>query len=344
MHIILALHCTAPQRRHIIRAVHRAGCRVEESFLGRHTVLTIVGDLDRVRRIPFSIYPGVKKVLSFTGAHMLVSLDHQKDPTVVPVGNAKIGNGHFTVIAGPCAVENGDQLLATARAVKDAGANILRGGTWKPRTSPYSFRGLGVAGLRLLREVSQELDIPCVTEVMDPRHVEAAVSNADMLQIGTRNMSNFDLLIEVGRSGHPVLLKRGRSATITDWLNAAEYVVAQGNPKVVLCERGIRGFDTATRNVLDLSAVPAVRERSHLPIIIDPSHATGKRAYVAPMSRAACAAGADGLIIEVHVNPQEALSDAEQALLPEEFTDLCEDLRLLSQVTNRREPIDEDEA
>ena len=344
MHIILSLDCTAPQRRHIIRAVHKAGCRVEESFLGRHSVLTVVGDLDRVRRIPLGVYPGVQKVLSLTGAHMLVGLEHQRDPTVVQLDDVKIGGGSFAMIAGPCAVENGDQLLETARAVKEAGAQILRGGTWKPRTSPYSFRGLGLSGLRLLREVSRELEMPCITEVMDPRHVEAVISNADMLQIGTRNMSNFDLLVEVGRTGHPVLLKRGRSATIADWLNAAEYIVAQGNSNVVLCERGIRGFDPVTRNVLDLAAIPAVRERSHLPIMIDPSHATGNSSYVAPLSRAACAAGADGLMVEVHVNPQVALSDAEQAMVPSEFAELCEDLRLLSKMTHRPTRVEDTDA
>ena len=343
MHILLSLDCTAAQRRHIVKAVHKTGCRVEESFLGRHTVLTVVGDLDRVRTLPLSIFPGVKKVISLTPTHTLSSLDHQKEPSVVDVGGVKIGDGSFTVIAGPCAVENAGVLRETARGVKAAGAHILRGGAWKPRTSPYSFRGLGIEGLKMLRDVSREFDMPCVTEVMDPRHLEAVASSVDMLQIGTRNMSNFDLLVEVGRSGHPVLLKRGRSATIADWLLAAEYILAQGNPNVVLCERGIRGFDTATRNVLDLAAVPAIRARSHLPILIDPSHATGIASYVPPLARAACAAGADGLMIEVHVRPEEALSDAEQALTPAVFADLCDDLRILAKVTRRRSEVDRDE-
>jgi 3-deoxy-7-phosphoheptulonate synthase len=233
-------------------------------------------------------------------------------------------------------VEDAESLLRTARAVKEAGADLLRGGAWKPRTSPYAFRGLGLEGLRILRDVGREVGLPTVTEVTDPRHVEAVVSSADMLQIGTRNMSNFDLLVEVGRSGHPVLLKRGRSATISDWLLAAEYVLAQGNDRVVLCERGVRGFDPATRNLLDLAAVPALRARTHLPVVVDPSHATGHAAYVPALARAALAAGADGVMVEVHDAPATARSDAEQALRPEQFADLCEDLRLLDGLLARR--------
>jgi 3-deoxy-7-phosphoheptulonate synthase len=341
MLIILASDCTEVQRRHVIDAVRRAGCRVEETRAGNRETLTVLGDLDRIRHVPFKVFPGVAKVVSLTPAHTLTSLAHQKEPSVVSVGNARFGDGSFTVIAGPCAVENGDQLLKTALVVKEAGAHVLRGGAWKPRTSPYAFRGLGVRGLKLLREVSQEVGLPTVTEVMDARHLEAVVSNADMIQIGTRNMSNFDLLVEVGRSGHPVLLKRGRSATISDWLYAAEYILAQGNPKVVLCERGVRGFDTATRNILDLAAVPAVRERTHLPIIIDPSHGTGVSRYVAPMARAAVAAGADGVMIEVHHRPERALSDAAQALRPRDFRELTEDLRLLAKVCRRPNSVED---
>jgi len=336
MLIVLAQSCTDAQRRKVLDAVRGAGCRVEELPAGDRTILAVLGDLDRIRRVPLAVFPGVQKVVPLTQAYTLAGLEHQREPTVVQVGGVRIGGGDFVVVAGPCAVEDGETLLNTARAVKEGGAHILRGGAWKPRTSPYSFRGLGLAGLRMLREVSREVGLPTVTEVMDPRHIEAVVSNADMIQIGTRNMSNFDLLVEVGRSGHPVLLKRGRSATIGDWLLAAEYILAQGNPRVVLCERGLRGFDQATRNILDLAAVPAVRARSHLPVLVDPSHATGKASFVPPMARAACAAGADGVMMEVHISPESALSDADQALLPAVFRDLCEDLRLLSQVIHRQ--------
>ena len=336
MLVILASDCTDAQRTHVMDAIRAAGCRVEETTAGDRAVLSVLGDLDRLRRVPLGVFPGVQKVVPITPSYNLAGLEHQQEPTVVTVGDVRIGGGGFVVMAGPCAVEDGETLLKTARAVKEAGAHILRGGAWKPRTSPYSFRGLGLAGLRLLREVSREVGLPTVTEVMDPRHIEAVVSNADMIQIGTRNMSNFDLLVEVGRSGHPVMLKRGRSATIGDWMLAAEYILAQGNPRVVLCERGVRGFDSVTRNILDLSAVPAVRSRSHLPIIVDPSHGTGKASFVPSMSRAACAAGADGVMIEVHINPEAALSDAPQALVPPVFHDLCEDLQLLSQVIHRR--------
>lgn len=336
MLVILAADCTSAQRDHVMEAIRGTGCRVEETTAGERSVLAVLGDLDRLRRVPLGVFPGVLKVVPLTPSYNLAGLEHQKEPTVVTVGDVKIGGGGFVVMAGPCAVEDGETLLKTALAVKEGGAHILRGGAWKPRTSPYSFRGLGLAGLRLLREVSQEVGLPTVTEVMDPRHIEAVVSNADMIQIGTRNMSNFDLLVEVGRSGHPVLLKRGRSATIGDWMLAAEYILAQGNPRVVLCERGVRGFDSVTRNILDLSAVAAVRSRSHLPIIVDPSHGTGRASFVPSMSRAACAAGADGLMLEVHVKPETALSDADQALLPDVFRDLCEDLELLSKVIHRQ--------
>jgi len=334
MLLLLDAHITPDQRRGLDEAIRGVGCTITETPTRQGPLLLIEGDLDRLRQVPVTIFPGVRKVVALSRPYALGSLEHQAEPTVVRVGSARIGGG-FTVIAGPCAVEDLETLRAIAVRAKAAGADILRGGAYKPRTSPYSFRGLGLDGLRMLRDISLETGLPTVSEVCDPRHIEACMSSVDMLQIGTRNMSNFDLLVEVGKSGHPVLLKRGRSATINDWLNAAEYILAQGNPNVVLCERGVRGFDSATRNLLDLAAIPAIRERSHLPILIDPSHATGKASFVAPMARAACAAGADGVMIEMHTNPQAALSDAEQALAPDAFRDLCEDLRLLEQVRGR---------
>ena len=253
--------------------------------------------------------------------------------TVVDVSGVKIGRD-FVVIAGPCSVESEKQILDTARAVKSAGADMLRGGAFKPRTSPYSFQGLGIQGLKILEKAKQETGLPIVTEVVDPRDVSWVAEFADVLQIGTRNMQNFSLLKEVGNAGRPVLLKRGMHSTLEEWLNCAEYILSEGNPDVILCERGIRTFETYTRNTLDLSAVPAIKELSHLPIIIDPTHSTGRISLIASMSMAALAAGADGMIVEVHHNPQEALCDADQALTPDMFANMMERLRPLKSFLN----------
>lgn len=251
-----------------------------------------------------------------------------KARTIVNVSGVEIGRG-FVVIAGPCSVESEAQVLETARAVKAAGADMLRGGAFKPRTSPYAFQGLGIQGLKILEKAKQETGLPIVTEVLDPRDVSWVAEFADILQIGTRNMQNFSLLREVGRSGRPVLLKRGMFSTLEEWLNCAEYILSEGNPDVILCERGIRTFESYTRNTLDLSAVPAIHELTHLPIIIDPTHSTGRLSLIGPMSMAAVAAGADGLIIEVHYKPEEALCDADQALTPKMFTDIMGHIRPL---------------
>ncbi|BAF58700.1 3-deoxy-D-arabino-heptulosonate 7-phosphate (DAHP) synthase [Pelotomaculum thermopropionicum SI] len=254
---------------------------------------------------------------------------------MVTVKNAVIGNGSLTVIAGPCAVESREQLLAAAHRVRQAGAAILRGGAYKPRTSPYSFQGLEAEGLKLLAEASAQTGLATVTEVVDEASLELALEYVDMVQVGARNMQNFHLLRRVGRSGKPVILKRGFSATIEEWLMAAEYIVSEGNEKVVLCERGIRTFEKATRNTLDLSAVPVVKRLSHLPVIVDPSHATGDRSLVAPMARAAVAAGADGLLIEVHPEPCKALCDGPQSLPPDEFDALMEELKTVAAAVKR---------
>ena len=251
---------------------------------------------------------------------------HQR--SIVRVSGIEVGLD-FTVIAGPCSVESEKQVIETALAVKTAGANMFRGGAFKPRTSPYAFQGLGMRGLRILAKARQETGLPIVTEVIDPRDVCWVAEFADVLQIGTRNMQNFSLLKEVGKSNRPVLLKRGMYSTLEEWLNCAEYILSEGNPDVILCERGIRTFETYTRNTLDLSAVPAIKELTHLPIIIDPTHSTGRISLIGPMSLAAVAAGADGLIIEVHHNPSEALCDADQALTPDTFADLMSRLRTL---------------
>ena len=251
-----------------------------------------------------------------------------KRRTVITVDNVKIGQD-FVVIAGPCSVESEAQTIGTAREVKDAGANMLRGGAFKPRTSPYDFQGLGLKGLKILEKAKKETGLPVVTEVTDPRDVSWVCEYADVLQIGTRNMQNYSLLKEVGKVDTPVLLKRGMYSTLKEWLNCAEYILAEGNPNVILCERGIRTFETYTRNTLDLSIVPSVKEISHLPIIVDPSHGTGRLSIIEPMSLAAMAAGADGIIIEVHYNPAEALCDKDQAMPPEMFANLMRRLRAL---------------
>jgi len=253
--------------------------------------------------------------------------------TVVVVGDVKMGED-FVVIAGPCSVESEEQTIKTAQKVKEAGANMLRGGAFKPRTSPYAFQGLGLRGLRILEKAKRETGLPVVTEVTDPRDVSWVCEYADVLQIGTRNMQNYSLLQEVGKVGKPVLLKRGMYSTLKEWLNCAEYVLAEGNPNVILCERGIRTFETYTRNTLDLGIVPSVKEVSHLPIIVDPSHATGRLSVIEPMSLAAMAAGADGILIEVHHNPSEALCDKDQAMPPDMFSRLMGKLQTLGYCVN----------
>lgn len=277
----------------------------------------------------------MEKTVPIMKQYQLVSREAKKENSLIKVKDAVFGGSKLVVIAGPCAVESEEQLLTTAHRVCRAGAKVLRGGAFKPRTSPYSFRGLGNKGLRLLAEVAKETGMATVTEVLDEASLEMALKYVDMVQVGARNMHNFSLLQAVGRCQKPVLLKRGFSATIDEWLMAAEYILAEGNEDVVLCERGIRTFESATRNTLDLSAVPLVKELSHLPVIVDPSHATGNCRLVVPMSRAAVAAGADGLIIEVHPDPAHALCDGQQSLLPDVFDLLMGDLQRIALVIGR---------
>jgi 3-deoxy-7-phosphoheptulonate synthase len=260
--------------------------------------------------------------------NLKLAMRETEQRTTINISNVAVGRD-FTVIAGPCSVETEEQMFESARAVKAAGADMLRGGAFKPRTSPYAFQGLGLKGLKLLSQAGKETGLPIVTEVIDPRDVSWVAEFADVLQIGTRNMQNYSLLKEVGQAGRPVLLKRGMYSTLEEWLNCAEYILSEGNPNVILCERGIRTFETYTRNTLDLSAVPAIKELTHLPIIIDPTHSTGRVSLISPMSLAAVAAGADGLIIEVHYNPAEALCDADQALTPAIFAGIMQRLRPL---------------
>jgi len=308
---------------HIIRGVNRL-------------VIGAVGDRRVISSLGLEAMPGVEKIVPIMKPYKLVSREFKGQNSLIKVKNVVIGGDDVVVIAGPCAVESREQLLTAARMVRQAGAVILRGGAFKPRTSPYSFQGMEEDGLKLLAEASAETGLVTVTEVIDEASLELALEYVDMIQIGARNMQNFRLLRSVGRSGKPVLLKRGLSATIEEWLMAAEYVVSEGNENVVLCERGIRTFEIATRNTLDLSAVPVVKGQSHLPVIVDPSHATGERRLVAPMARAAVAAGADGLLIEVHPEPDKALSDGPQSLTPEDFSSLMAELRKIAPAVGRR--------
>ncbi len=291
------------------------------------TIVGVVGDKTKLQGSNIEISDGVDKIVNVTESYKLVNKKFHPEDSVIHAGTAAIGPGTLTIMAGPCAIENRDMLLETAAAVKKAGATFLRGGAYKPRTSPYSFQGLEEEGLKYMKEAREATGLNIICEVTSQRALETAVNYVDMLQIGARNMQNFELLKEVGKAGVPVLLKRGLSATIDEWLNAAEYIISEGNPNIVLCERGIRTFETATRNTLDISAVPVLRAKSHLPVIIDPSHATGVRAYIEPLCKAAVAAGADGLMIEVHPCPSCAMSDGPQSLTFQQFDTLMEDLK-----------------
>jgi 3-deoxy-7-phosphoheptulonate synthase len=328
--IVMRSDATREDVDHVLARLAEVEAEAHVSEGARRTVIGIVGDRTRVQQLPWEAFPGVERAVPVLKPFKFVSRDFQSDDSVVEVGSAKIGGGNFAPIAGPCAVESKDQLFASAEAVMQAGATILRGDAFKPRTSPYAFQGLGEAGLMLLAEAREEYGLPFVVEVLDPRDVDLVSSYADLIRVGTRNMANFSLLSELGRQPRPVMLKRGFTATVEEWLNAAEYVYKEGNQDVVLCERGIRTFETATRNTLDISAVPIVKGLSHLPIIVDPSHSGGRRHLVAPLTRAAVAAGADGFMIDVHPSPETAQVDGPQAILPSEFADLMDDVRVLA--------------
>jgi len=299
------------------------------------TIIGVIGDKRVLSDVPLELMPGVEKLVPIVESYKLAGKTFKPEPSVIDVNGVKIGGRELVIMAGPCAVENRDQILQAAFSVKKSGAQFLRGGAFKPRTSPYSFQGLEEEGLKLLAEAKEATGLLIISEVTSEKAVEIADKYVDMFQIGARNVQNFQLLREVGRSKKPVLFKRGPSTTIDEWLNAAEYIMSEGNYDVVLCERGIRTFETATRNTLDLSAVPVVKNSSHLPIIVDPSHAAGKSQYILPLSKAAIAAGADGLIIEVHPNPRCALSDAAQQLTPESFDNLCRDISRIAEIVGR---------
>jgi len=300
------------------------------------TVIAATGDRKNIEVRSLEAIAGVEKVVPVLKPYKLASREFKPGNTVIKVKDLEIGSDALVLMAGPCAVEGKEQFLATARLLKEAGASILRGGAFKPRSSPYAFQGLGEEGLKIMAEAREETGLPIVTEIVDPKDVELVTHYADILQVGARNMQNFILLKELGKVNKPILLKRGLSATIEEWLMAAEYIMSAGNFEVILCERGIRTYETATRNTLDLSAVPLVKKLSHLPIIVDPSHGTGKRDLVAPMAKAAVAAGVDGLMIEVHIDPAIALSDGPQSLPPEQFSSLVKELGVLGDLFNKR--------
>ena len=319
----------------VVKKIESSGLRTHLSKGEEVTIVGVIGDKKIIANLELQMMAGVDKTVRITEKYKLVSRDFHPEDTIIDAGGVKIGGDEVVVMAGPCAVENIDQLREAASAVKMYGAKFLRGGAFKPRTSPYDFQGLGEEGLKLLRTVADEFDLRVVTEIVDKDDIDLFCQYADILQVGARNMQNFQMLKALGKCSKPILLKRGLSATISEWLNAAEYIMSGGNEQVIFCERGIRTYETFTRNTLDLSAVAAVKELSHLPIVVDPSHGTGRWKMVAPMARAAIAAGADGLIIEVHPHPEKALSDGDQSLTPEAFRDLMSNLNGIAKVMGR---------
>ena len=342
MIIILKREATEQQIQHIVESIREWGLTPNLSRGIERSIIGVIGDERTIRSKPLEVFPGVDSVMSVLKPYKLASAEFHADRTRITLPAVKegekpvvIGGSDVVVVAGPCSVETRDMLFEQAAFIKKAGAKILRAGAFKPRTSPYAFQGLGVEGLRYLAEVRAEVGMPIITEVMDTRDVEMVAEVADILQIGARNTQNFNLLRVVGRCNKPVLIKRGISGTIEELLMSAEYVLSEGNSQVILCERGIRTFERATRNTLDISAVPVIQRESHLPIMVDPSHGTGQWDLVAPMAKAAVAAGADGVMVEVHPNPEEALSDGGQALLPKTFTAMMKDLAQIAKAIGR---------
>lgn len=336
MILILKSDVTDEQIEHVLERVASMGLKHHLSRGTFRTIVGIIGDEDQLREEPLRAIPGVAKVVPVLPPYKLASRDAHPEASVVDVSGVKIGGGYLGMIAGPCSVEDRERMFRIAEAVSASGANLFRGGAYKPRTSPYAFQGLGEEGLQLLREVGDKFSMPVVTEVTDPRLVDTVAQYADMIQVGARNMQNFALLTEVGRSKRPVLLKRGMSATVTDLLMCAEYILSQGNSQVVLCERGVKGFDSATRNLFDVAAVPLVHTLSHLPIIVDPSHATGRPDLIPACALAGLAAGADGVHVEVHDCPEVAKSDGPQALLPQQYDELMDQMRQLARVLGKK--------
>ncbi len=335
MIIVLKPDATQSQIEHVVEKVKSLGLTPMLSKGVERSIIGVIGEEDILRAQPLEVFPGVEKVIPVLAPYKLVSKEFKSENTVIDVKGVCIGGKKIVIMAGPCAVEGYERLKIIAQSIKKSGVRVLRGGAFKPRTSPYSFQGMGEEGLKILRQVADELDMVIITELMDPRDLALIEKYADIIQIGARNMQNFTLLKEVGQSKKPVLLKRGISASIKEFLMAAEYVLAGGNFQVMLCERGIRTFETETRFTLDINAISSIKAKSHLPVIVDPSHGTGKWNLVPAAAKAAIAAGADGLLIEVHNNPEEAYSDGEQSLMPEKFTELMKELKILSKAVNR---------
>ena len=336
MIIILRPDATQDQIDHIVDKVQRLGLTPMISKGTERTIIGVIGPEDVLSATPLEVFPGVERVMPVLAPYKLVSREFKPENSIITLGKGVVvGGKKIVVMAGPCAIENLKTLMEIAQVIKEAGASVLRGGAFKPRSSPYSFQGLGEEGLKYLQEAGQRYELVTVTEVMDTRDVGLVSRYVDVLQIGARNMQNFNLLKEVGMTKKPVLLKRGLSSTIKELLMSAEYILAGGNFNVLLCERGIRTFEDATRSTLDISTVPVAKQLSHLPVVVDPSHAAGKWSFVGPLARAAVAAGCDGLIIEVHTHPEDALSDGAQSLLPANFSNLMRDLRSIAQVIGR---------
>ena len=336
MIIVLRPGTTDKEIEHKVERETKLGLKPMLSKGTERTIIGVIGPEEVLRATPLEAFPGVEKVIPVLAPYKLVSRELRKENSVIDLGKGvAIGGEEIVIFAGPCAIENHAMLYETAKVVKSFGAKCLRGGAFKPRTSPYTFQGLGEEGLKYLKDVGDKLDMVTVTEVMDTRDVELVARYADVLQIGARNMQNFNLLKEVGLIKKPVILKRGLSATVKEWLMSAEYILAGGNMNVILCERGIRTFEDSTRNTLDISAIPVVKELSHLPIIIDPSHAAGRWGLVGSLSKASVAAGCDGLIIEVHIHPEEAMSDGAQSLTPDNFKGLVASMKAVAKAVNR---------
>ncbi len=337
MIVVFKPDATPDQINQILTKAEQLGLKTNVSEGVERTIVGLIGPEEVLQVTPLEVFEGVERVIPVLAPYRLVSREYQADNSIVSLSDdVKIGGEQLHVMAGPCSIESLDGMDRIARQAREGGATILRGGAFKPRTSPYDFQGMGEEGLKILKDVGEKYGMATVTEVMDARDIDLICRYADMLQIGARNMQNFTLLKEVGKAKKPVLLKRGISATIKEWLMCAEYILANGNFNVVFCERGIRTYETATRNTLDINAVGVVKQLSHLPIIVDPSHATGRWGLVAPAARAAVAAGCDGLMIEVHDNPKEAFSDGGQSLVPEKFSALMQELRPIAQAVNRK--------
>ena len=336
MMIIMKANATPQEVEHVIEHIKAVGLSVHLSQGVEATIIGAIGETHSLPTDQFEVLDGVESVQRITQPYKLASRQFHPENSVFPLDGFIVGGDELAIIAGPCSVESRSQIIETAHAVKEAGASALRGGVFKPRTSPYSFQGLGEEGLEFLAEAREQTGLPIVVEIMSQVQIDLMVKYVDVLQVGARNMQNYPLLTALGQAGKPVLLKRGMSATIQEWLMSAEYILSEGNPDVILCERGIRTFETATRNTLDLSAIPVIKHLSHLPIIADPSHGVGTRRFVSPMARAAVAAGADGIMIEIHPNPDKALSDGPQSLTLEEFGLLMNRCRIIATTIGRR--------